>query len=141
MKKMINTAFVYMILGLAAGVFYREYTKLSGFEGLTVLKGLHPHLLALGMGMFLILALFVKALPGLQQEKSFGWFYGLYNAGLAGSVIMMIVRGILQVQGTMLSADMNAAVSGIAGVCHIVLAIGLFCLFAGLRKCAGKIRD
>lgn len=35
MKKMINTAFVYMILGLVAGVFYREFTKFMGFEGLT----------------------------------------------------------------------------------------------------------
>lgn len=136
MKKMINTAFVYMILGLIAGVFYREFTKYMGFEGLTTLRAIHPHLLALGMGMFLILALFVKALPSLQAEKTFRWFYLLYNAGLAVTVVLLAVRGIFQVNGTLLSAGASAAISGIAGIGHILLGIGLFCLFFALKKAA-----
>ena len=30
MKKLLNTSFGYMIAGLAAGVFYREFTKFTG---------------------------------------------------------------------------------------------------------------
>lgn len=142
MKKMINTAFVYMILGLVAGVFYREFTKFMGFEGLTTLRAMHPHLLALGMGIFLILALFVRVLPALPSEKTFRWFYILYNilynAGLVVTVVLFAVRGIFQVNGTLLSAGASAAISGIAGIGHMLLGIGLFCLFIALKKAAGK---
>ena len=33
MKKISNTAFVYTIVALVAGVVYREYTKVVGFSG------------------------------------------------------------------------------------------------------------
>lgn len=138
MKKMIDTTFVYMILGLVAGVFYREFTKFMGFEGLTTLRAMHPHLLALGMGIFLILALFVRVLPALPSEKTFHWFYILYNAGLVVTVGLFAVRGIFQVNGTLLSAGASAAISGIAGIGHMLLGIGLFCLFIALKKAAGK---
>ena len=35
MKKLWNLSFTYFILGIASGVFYREYTKHMGFEGRT----------------------------------------------------------------------------------------------------------
>lgn len=37
MKKLLNTSFGYMIAGLAAGVFYREFTKFTGFVGLSLI--------------------------------------------------------------------------------------------------------
>ena len=33
MKKLIGTSFGYAVAALAGGVFYREFTKLSGFSG------------------------------------------------------------------------------------------------------------
>lgn len=53
MKKIINTAMIYLALGLAAGVFYREFTKWNGFTGKTTLGVVHTHLLVLGMLFFL----------------------------------------------------------------------------------------
>lgn len=41
MKKYANAAIVYSFLALAGGVFYREFTKFSGFEGATSL-GVRP---------------------------------------------------------------------------------------------------
>ena len=35
MKKYFNLATFYLILGLAMGVFYSEFTKINGFEGKT----------------------------------------------------------------------------------------------------------
>lgn len=55
MKKIINTAMFYMIYGLTAGAFYREYTKFKEYEGLTSLSKVHPHVLVLGMLLFLII--------------------------------------------------------------------------------------
>lgn len=132
MKKMINTSLAWMIAGLAAGVFYREYTKLMGFAGTTALGTVHTHLLVLGMLFFLIAALLVKAWPDMKENKWFSWFYGLYNIGLAGTAIMMLVRGICEVTGTLMLPD--AAISGMAGIFHIVLAAGLIAFFVSLKK-------
>jgi hypothetical protein len=54
---LLVSAFVYAGLGVASGLFYREFTKLNGFpEGEFTQLGLaHTHLLALGFFPFLIL--------------------------------------------------------------------------------------
>ncbi len=44
MKKLINTAFIYAIVGMVAGVFYREFTKIIGFTGLSNLSVLHTRI-------------------------------------------------------------------------------------------------
>lgn len=58
MKKSYYAALIYMIAGLGAGLFYREFTKANHFTGDTQLAVTHTHLLALGMLVFLtVLAL------------------------------------------------------------------------------------
>lgn len=52
MKKYINTAFIYLIASLSAGVFYREFTKLNDFTAPTVLSVSHVHLFVLGTVLF-----------------------------------------------------------------------------------------
>ncbi len=42
MKKLINTALAYLIAGAAAGVFFREFTKFSNFDGPTTLGLIFP---------------------------------------------------------------------------------------------------
>ena len=46
---MINTSFVYLILALISGVFYREFTKFNGFTEKTTLGVVHTHLFVLGV--------------------------------------------------------------------------------------------
>ena len=96
MKKYIDTAFGYAIAALAAGVFYREFTKWNGFSGITALGKVHTHLFLLGMVIFLLAALFCtqKDLPKL---KTFRVFVRLYNIGVPLTAAMMVVRGIPQV--------------------------------------------
>ncbi len=69
MKKLINTSFLYLILALAAGVFYREFTKFNSFTGKTTLAVVHTHLFVLGVLLFLILALFVNINPDLLKDS------------------------------------------------------------------------
>lgn len=55
MKKLFNLSFSYLILGLALGIFFREFTKFNTFTGITTLSAAHTHTLVLGFIFFLIL--------------------------------------------------------------------------------------
>lgn len=134
MKKIINTAMTYLALGLAAGVFYREFTKWNGFTGKTTLGVVHTHLLVLGMLFFLLVALFGRQESALLEQKMFRRFYILYNIALPFLSCMMIVRGIFQVQSVELTKSVNAMISGIAGISHILMAAALFMFFIALKK-------
>ncbi|MEG0508049.1 MAG: DUF2871 domain-containing protein [Eubacterium sp.] len=133
MKKLINTAFVYAILGMIGGVFFREFTKFNGFTGRTTLGVVHLHLFVLGMIFFLIIALFNKDYH-LVAHKNFNVFYGVYNAGIGVAVLMFLTRGIVQVLGTPLSKGLSAAISGVSGIGHIMIAIGIILFFTILKK-------
>lgn len=133
MKKYLNIAMGYAIAAMAGGVFYREFTKWNQFTGVTMLSKVHAHLFMLGMMVFLLVALFSRQMD-LEKENSFRWFMRLYNIGLPLTVAMMLVRGILQVKAVPLSAGADAAISGIAGIGHIVLSIGLILLLVTLKR-------
>ena len=49
MRRLFNAAFLYTILGLAGGLFYRELTHINRFTGDTQLAVVHTHFLVLGM--------------------------------------------------------------------------------------------
>lgn len=137
MKRLFTTAAVYMVLGLASGVFYREYTKLTGNLGEpSQLSTLHTHLLVLGMLMFLaVLAL--EATLHVSGRRSFTVFYWTYNLGLVITIVMMVVRGVLTLDGAD-PTQTTAAIPGIAGLGHMLLAVGLVALFIALRGAVGQ---
>ena len=137
MKKYLNLAMGYAIAAMAGGVFYREFTKWNHFSGITMLSKVHAHLFMLGMMVFLLVALFSRQMD-LEKEKSFRRFFLIYNIRLPLTVLMMLVRGIIQVKETALSAGADAAISGIAGIGHILLSIGLLLLLVTLKRAAEK---
>lgn len=134
MKKMLNTSIVYFAAAIAAGVFYREFTKFNGFTGVTTLSFVHTHLFVLGMFLFLIAALFCKNHEGLSQNKAFKRFYILYNIALPMMACMLFVRGVLQVLGTSITTGMSAAISGISGIAHILITIAIVFMFHAYRS-------
>lgn len=133
MKKLLNRSFVYMLLALAAGVFYRELTKWSGFTGRTTLAFLHPHLLLLGALLLLALIPFARLWP-LEEEKHFGLFLTLHTLALPWMTGMMLARGVAQVKGLVLPKGVDAALSGLAGLGHILMAVALVVLYSALRR-------
>lgn len=133
MKKLINRAFLYGMLALLGGVFYREFTKWNGFEGRTALSFVHPHLLMLGSLLLLLMALFSLHLP-LMESKRFRTFLTLHTIALPFMVIMMLVRGVVQVMGTEVTRGLDGAISGLAGLSHIVLAVALVYMFLALKS-------
>lgn len=134
MKKLLTTSFVYCILGLIAGIYYREITKYNDFTGDTQLSVLHTHLLMLGMFMFLIVLLLERSF-GIMSSKKFKPFYYIYNLGLLLTVGLMVFHGTM----TVLGKETGAAVSGIAGLGHIFLAVGLVLLFLSVYERLKKI--
>lgn len=133
MNKLARASMTYTILGLLAGLFYREFTKMNDFTGTTQLSVLHTHLLILGMFFFLIVLLLDNAFH-LSAEKNFKKFYIFYNSGFGLTVLMMIIHGIMQVLG---KSD-HAAISGMAGLGHIILSVGIFFFFQSLLSAVKK---
>ena len=54
------------------------------------------------------------------------------------SVFMMLSRGTLEVIGLSLSSALDASISGIAGIGHILLGTGLILLLTSQRKAKAK---
>ncbi len=127
MKRYWIMSLAFLGSGLAAGVYYREFTKALAFEGRTTLAFVHPHLIALGAFVFLLLFFLSKSYAP-KKKRLFKAFEILYPLGLSWTAAMMLVRGTLQVLGTDLG-KMDAMVSGIAGIGHIILAVGIVLLF------------
>ncbi|MFJ9815821.1 DUF2871 domain-containing protein [Streptomyces sp. NPDC101151] len=130
MRKILNTAHVYMIIGVVSGLYYRELTKAEDFEGDTQLAVVHTHVLALGMLFFLVVLALEKQFT-LTGHRLFGWFFWIYNAGLAVTVGMMTLHGTL----TVLGRSGGGAIAGIAGLGHVLLTAGLVLLFVTVGKC------
>ncbi|MGI6205303.1 MAG: DUF2871 family protein [Anaerovoracaceae bacterium] len=136
-KKYIKQAMVYAILAMIAGIFYESYIKAMDFDGVTMLSKAHGHLFLLGMFMCLFVALLAERIP-LEKQKSFVWFTRLYHPGVCLTAVMMVVRGVLQVNGTALSSGTNAMISGFAGIGHILIGIGLIFFLTAAYKASEK---
>lgn len=133
MKKYIKIALVYAVLAMASGVFYREFTKFNDFTAKTALSVTHLHLFVLGTVVFLLIGL-LAGRSNLETVKTFRPAIIVYNVGLPFMVVMFYVRGILQVIGTNLGSGADLAVSGVAGIGHIIMAAGIVMLFVSLLK-------
>ncbi|MGX6962476.1 DUF2871 domain-containing protein [Vagococcus xieshaowenii] len=134
MKKLVRVSMIYMITGLFFGVFYREMTKIFDYEGPTQLAGLHTHTFTLGMLFFLIVLLLEKNFH-ITQEKNYKKFYAFYQTGLGMTLTIMLVHGTMSVMGY----ESSPALSGIAGLGHISLTIGLGFLFNVLFSAVSKL--
>ncbi len=134
MKKLYFASLTYMVAGVASGLFYREFTKASDFTGESQLSVVHTHLLALGM-LFFLAVLALDKLFSLSGLRTFTVFFWTYNAGLALTAAMMVLSGILTVQGN----TPSAALAGISGLGHIALTTGLILLLITLgRRVSGR---
>ena len=132
MKRYMNTALLYAVLAMVGGVFYREFTKLNGFTGKTSLGLVHTHYFMLGMVFFLLLLLLEKSFSFTGTRT--GRILAAYHIGLNLTSMMLVVRGVTQVWGTALSTSVSAALSGIAGIGHILLGVSLVLLLMQVRR-------
>lgn len=131
MKRYMNLTLLYAVLAMVGGVFYREFTKFNGFTDKTTLGVVHTHYFLLGMVFFLLLLLLEKNFSFTGAKT--GRILVAYQIGLNLTAVMFVVRGVTQVLGTSLSSGMSAAISGIAGIGHILLGVSLVLLLVQIR--------
>lgn len=131
-KRFANLAFSYAIIAMIFGVFYREFTKFSHFTEPTNLAFLHTHYFVLGMFLFLILMLVEKTFS--FSDRNTGNLLIVYQAGLNVTGLGFLLRGLTQVWGTELSRGMEASISGIAGIGHVLMGICIILLLLKIRK-------
>lgn len=132
MKRLLNASFIYLLVGVAAGLFYREFTKANSFTDATFtqLSVVHTHLLTLGFIVLLIVLVLEKVFTITRSPRLFAWFFWLYNAGLVLTAGMMVWHGIL----TVLGQAPTAMIAGIAGLGHILLTAALIVFFVALQR-------
>lgn len=132
MKRYANASLLYALIAMAGGVFYREFTKFSGFTGKTALSVVHTHYFLLGMVFFLLLLLLEKSFA-FSREKT-GCVLALYHVGLNVTGAALLVRGVAQVLALPLSRAMDASLSGVAGIGHLLLGVSMVLLLLRIRK-------
>lgn len=139
MKRYINMALLYAVFAMAGGVFYREFTKFNNFTAKTTLGVVHTHYFLLGMVFFLLLLLLEKSFSFTGSKT--GRILAVYHIGLNLTAVMLFVRGVLQVLEIALSSGMNAAISGIAGIGHMLLGISLVLLLMQIKRSILEIEN
>lgn len=132
MKRYMNSALLYAILAMAGGVFYREFTKFNGFTSQTTLSIVHTHYFLLGLVFFLLLLVVEKNLSFTEAKT--GRVLAVYHIGLNLTAVMLVVRGVTQVMGANLSRGADAAISGMAGIGHILLGVSLVLLLLQIKR-------
>ena len=132
MKRYMNMALLYAVLAMAGGVFYREFTKFNGFTGKTTLSVVHTHYFLLGMVFFLVLLLLERSFSFTGAKT--GRVLAVYHVGLNLAAAMLVVRGVAQVLVPALSSGMSAAISGVAGIGHILLGVSMVLLLVQVKR-------
>ena len=139
MKRYMNMALLYAVFAMVGGVFYREFTKFNNFTAKTTLGVVHTHYFLLGMVFFLLLLLLEKSFSFTGSKT--GRILAAYHIGLNLTAVMLFVRGVLQVMEIALSSGMNAAISGIAGIGHMLLGISLVLLLMQIQRSILEIEN
>lgn len=132
MRRYANASLIYALVAMAGGVFYREFTKFNGFTGNTTLSVIHTHYFLLGMVFFLLLLLLEKNL-GFAEKKT-AMVTAVYHAGLNITGAALLVRGVTQTLALSLSDKMDAAISGVSGIGHLLLGVSVVLLLLLVRK-------
>ena len=134
-KRYANLALSYAVIAMAFGVFFREFTKFNHFTGQTSLSFLHGHYFMLGMFFFLMLLLVEKVCAfsdGRTSRVLTAYQFGLNTPGPG-----LWRRAVAQVWGTELSRGLDASISGIAGIGHILMGFSLALLLVKIQKSVG----
>ena len=97
-----------------------------------LLQVVHTHIFLLGMVFFLLLLLLEKSFSFTGAKT--GRILVVYHIGLNLTAVMFVVRGVAQVLKTPLSSGMDAAISGMAGIGHILLGVSLVLLLLQIKR-------
>ena len=118
---LFKLSIVFAILGLMGGVFYREFSKAFNYSEATALNFVHLHLLVLGFIFYLILFCICKK----EDITKLKYPLIIFNIGLGWTITSFMVRGIFTITSNGYTPFKDALLSGIAGLGHMILGVGL----------------
>lgn len=116
--RIARSAFAWTVLGLASGLFYREFTRQNNFTGFTQLALAHTHALALGTTILLVVLMLTRVF-GLGSDRRMKFFINFWDAGLALTFGMLMVKGVAQIKD--FSWANSPALAGVSGLGHMTL--------------------
>jgi len=121
------------ILGIFSGAFSRKFTKYYGFFDPTYLKLVHTHILTLGFLTLLGIYLIVR---NYDDEKiiEISKAYYTYIIGFTIFIVTMILKGIYTIVSDGKETISLSAISGISGLGHTILTIGIIWLMYKIFK-------
>lgn len=114
-RHILALSFSALIMGLAGGVFYREFTKFHDFKAASHLSKLHVHTLVLGFLMLLVLHLIARQMRPADLIRLKRPLM-IYLAGLTFTIVNMTVLGIYEVVGQNAPVIPVAALAGTSGL-------------------------
>lgn len=117
-KKILNLSYLFLILGLISGVFYREFTKIYAFTGYTTLSVVHTHLLILGTMFLLIISLATK-----DVKVNISKPLAIYTLGLVIFTISMSINGVFD--AILRRPYSNIYLVILSGAGHTLLGVGM----------------
>ena len=99
---------------------------------MTNLSVIHTHYFLLGMFFFLLLMAVEKvfSFTGNKVKKCLVF----YQIGINITALGFLLRGLAQVLGTELSRGMDASISGIAGIGHLLTGVSMVLILLEIRK-------
>lgn len=123
---LFDMSLTFLILGLIGGVFYREFTKYYAWELKTTLSVIHVHLIVLGFFMVILLYILIKSYLNEMASIKIPFFF--YVLGLIWTITAFFVRGIYTITNPTGGLFPDPALSGFAGIGHILVSVTLVCL-------------
>lgn len=127
MKRIFPYVIIFTIIGLSLGIYYRELTKFMNFYDTvgqkTMLSVAHTHTLVLGAMIPLLLGLMLHQTNKDISDIKIPWY--LYIIGVSLTIIMIVTRGSIEVYNLSLTKGLDASISGLAGLGHTMLGVGL----------------
>lgn len=136
LRSILELSTVSLVLGLVAGVFQRGVSRIYGAGDPASLVSLHTHSLVLGFAG-LLLIYYVLALRDRDPRSVRTPIY-LWVSGLVLTILMMTIQGLTQILGTAPGTVLLVVVSSLAGLGHILLAVGLVWTMLILAKAEGS---
>ena len=104
-----------------------------------VLSVIHTHYFLFGMVFFLLLLLLEKNFSFTNAKTM--RILAVYHIGLNLTAVMFVVSGVTQVLETALSSGIDAAISGIAGIGHILLGVSMVFLLVEIRRSVSVVQN
>ncbi|WP_432558047.1 DUF2871 domain-containing protein [Granulicoccus sp. GXG6511] len=129
---LFRSAAIWTAVGLASGLFYREFTKFNDVAGGTQLAVVHTHTLTLGTMMMLLWLALVAQFHRAATDRLFRIGFWLWQAGLALTTAGLLVKGSLQVLDH--GMQNSPMIAGFSGLGHMTLTAAFILFFLGLRR-------